>query len=29
MLNIFTTISKINITSLAIGCFDGMHLGHL
>ena len=29
MLNIFTTISKTNITSLAIGCFDGMHLGHL
>lgn len=29
MLNIFTTISKINVTSLAIGCFDGMHLGHL
>ncbi|EOJ2331086.1 hypothetical protein ACM1H2_002165, partial [Campylobacter jejuni] len=22
-MNIFTTISKINITSLAIGCFDG------
>lgn len=29
MLNIFTTIPKINITSLAMGCFDGMHLGHL
>ncbi|MBM0636894.1 bifunctional riboflavin kinase/FAD synthetase [Campylobacter sp. VicNov18] len=29
MLNIFTTISKNDVTSLALGCFDGMHLGHL
>ncbi|MFY4724625.1 bifunctional riboflavin kinase/FAD synthetase [Campylobacter jejuni] len=29
MLNIFTTMLKTSITSLAIGCFDGMHLGHL
>ncbi|MBZ7963865.1 bifunctional riboflavin kinase/FAD synthetase [Campylobacter sp. 2457A] len=28
MLNIFTTIAKNKIKSLAIGSFDGLHLGH-
>ncbi|EAI0281695.1 bifunctional riboflavin kinase/FAD synthetase [Campylobacter lari] len=29
MWNFSTPIEKTKITSLAIGCFDGMHLGHL
>ncbi len=29
MLNISTTIQKSKIKALAIGCFDGLHLGHL
>ena len=28
MLNIFTTIAKCEIEALALGCFDGLHLGH-
>ncbi|MBK1973995.1 hypothetical protein JG677_08055 [Campylobacter sp. TTU-622] len=28
MLNIFTTIVKDKVKSLAIGSFDGIHLGH-
>ncbi|CAM3994365.1 bifunctional riboflavin kinase/FAD synthetase [Campylobacter hepaticus] len=28
-MNIFTTMLKTNVSSLALGCFDGMHLGHL
>ncbi|EPZ0226684.1 bifunctional riboflavin kinase/FAD synthetase, partial [Campylobacter coli] len=27
-MNIFTTTLKNNIKTLAIGCFDGVHLGH-
>lgn len=29
MLSIFTTMPKNEIKALAIGCFDGIHLGHL